>query len=269
MNISFFVLLFLFGADISHSTVLTAEDVVDDPAGEVGNVAGMPFRRVKAAVFQLDLTGQTASTVFDSVEESPATKSAKKPKSHSSSSSSGGKSTSTGSSATTAAMKMLMVQQGGDCVLRRLTSSNSTTLQLVCAGISLTTTYFSERPNRRAGTGTTTEFVKQFPTLFASSPPNAAITCSLGGTSVLMVVTLTAAELVGTTPARRLEYTIEQSVSQREASSVAMDTVLPFDNNNNEQATMAWELGACSLFIDSVRADRVRAFVRGGGNFLG
>ena len=144
MNISFFVLLFLFGADISHSTVLTAEDVVDDPAGEVGNVAGMPFRRVKAAVFQLDLTGQTASTVygevFDSVEESSAIKSAKKSKSDSSSSS-GGKSTSTGSSvATTAAMKMLMVQQGGDCALRRLTSSNSTTLQLVCAGISLTTT---------------------------------------------------------------------------------------------------------------------------------
>ena len=49
MNISFFVLLFLFGADISHSTVLTAEDVVDDPAGEVGNVAGMPFRRAAAA----------------------------------------------------------------------------------------------------------------------------------------------------------------------------------------------------------------------------
>ena len=55
-------------------------------------------------------------------------------------------------------------------------------------------------------------------------------------------------DLVGTTT---IEYTIEQSVSQREASSVAMDTVLPFDNNNNEQATMTWELGACSLFIDS------------------
>ena len=202
--------------------------------------------------------------VCRSVEQQPP-----KPTSSHSSSSSGGKSTSTGSSATTAAMKMLMVQQGGDCVLRRLTSSNSTTLQLVCAGISLTTTYFSERPNRRAGTGTTTEFVKQFPTLFASSPPNAAITCSLGGTSSLMVVTLTAAELVGTTPARRLEYTIKQSVSQREASSVAMDTVLHLDNNNNEQATMAWELGACSLFIDSLRGDNVKAFVKGGGNFLG
>ena len=74
------------------------------------------------------------------------------------------------------------------------------------------------------------------------------------------MATLTAAELVGTTP-RRLEYTIKQSVSQREASSVAINTVLSFDNSK--------KLGACSLFIDSLRGDNVKAFVRGGGNFLG
>ena len=48
--------------------------------------------------------------------------------------------------------------------------------------------------------------------------------------------------------------------AQRESSSVAMDTVLPIDNTNNGQRTMAWELGACSLFIDSIQRQFDHAF---------
>ena len=129
--------------------------------------------------------------------------------------------------------KLLFVQAGTDCALTPSTTSDE---YLFHATVGTTTTAFTERPDRLAGTMTTEVFVEQFAdNFFFTSNPNVAITFSGNNSNTgPLIVELSRPHMVSSSI---IEYTMTQSSSQGEVASIDqfMETS-----------------GSCSIFIDLV-----------------
>ena len=107
----------------------------------------------------------------------------------------------------------LGVQAGRDC---SITQQASTGIYTLSATVGKEMVLFAERPERTARTVPTRAFVEQFDQLFATSPPNAAVTLA-GDNNGPLIVVLSQPRFVGDSI---LEYTITQSESQRDVVSI-------------------------------------------------
>ena len=129
--------------------------------------------------------------------------------------------------------KFMFLQTGTDCAL---TPSATSGEYLFRATVGTATTYFSERPDRLAGTMMTQVFVGNFEDpFFVTSNPNVAITFSGNNSNTgPLIVVLSRPHMVSSSI---IEYTMTQSSSQGEVASIDqfMETS-----------------GSCSIFIDLV-----------------
>ena len=145
-----------------------------------------------------------------------------------------------GTNAGAPAPSYLFLQPGTDC---RITQQVITGIPLLSAAVGNATTYFSERPNRMAGTVNTTEFVDKFDKIFANSNPNAAVTFT-GTTAAAaaskgpLIVELSQPYILNQNNRQYIEYTITQSNSQNAVGSI-------------EQFSESASGSPCSIFIDS------------------
>ena len=153
----------------------------------------------------------------------------------------GGGGTNAGTPAPTPAPpSYLFLQPGTDC---RITQQVITGIPLLSAAVGNATTYFSERPDRKAGTVNTTEFVDKFDKIFANSNPNAAVTFT-GTTAAAaaskgpLIVELSQPYILNQNNRQYIEYTITQSNSQNAVGSI-------------EQFSESASGSPCSIFIDS------------------
>ena len=117
----------------------------------------------------------------------------------------------------------------------------STGIYTLSARVGTETVLFSERPDRTARTIATQAFVKQFPDIFDTSNPNAAITftsttATADNNNGPLIVELTGARVLGDF-GDFIEYTMTQSESQ--AAVAPIDQFLEIS-------------GSCSIFIDSL-----------------
>ena len=127
----------------------------------------------------------------------------------------------------------MFLQTGTDCAL---TPSATSGEYLFRATVGTATTYFSERPDRLAGTMMTQVFAEQFAdNFFVTSNPNVAITFSGDNSNTgPLIVVLSRPRMVSSSI---IEYTMTQSSSQAKVATIDqfMETS-----------------GSCSIFIDSV-----------------
>ena len=145
-----------------------------------------------------------------------------------------------GTNAGAPAPSFLFLQPGIDC---RIYQQDVTGIYLLNAAVGNATTYFSERPERLAGTVNTTEFVDKFEDIFPTSNPNAAVTFT-GTTDAAaasngpLIVVLSQPYILNQDNRQYIEYTITQSTSQSSVASI-------------EQFLEIASGTPCSIFIDS------------------
>jgi len=131
--------------------------------------------------------------------------------------------------------KVLFLQAGTDCAL----TPSATGIYTLRATVGTETIYFSERPDRLAGTMATQTFVEQFEdNFFVTSNPNVAITFTGDNSNTgPLIVVLSQPRMVGSSI---IEYTLMQSDSQGEVASI------------DQFAGMSDGI-SCSIFIDSAQ----------------
>jgi len=116
-------------------------------------------------------------------------------------------------------------------------------LYLLSAAVGNATTYFSERPERTAGTVATHKFVEKFGDIFAASNPNAAVTFTSTTTAAAdshgpLIVELSQPYILNQNNRQYIEYTMTQSTSQSAVAPI-------------EQFLESASGTPCSIFIDS------------------
>ena len=140
-----------------------------------------------------------------------------------------------GTSASTAP-DWLFLQAGIKC---RITQHAATGIYHLSATVGNTTTAFTERPDRLAGTIFTQVFVKTFKDIFATSNPNAAVTftsttAEAAASNGPLIVELSQPRVNNK---NYIEYPITQSISQGEVGSL--------------DQFMGMSDVSCSIFVDS------------------
>ena len=130
--------------------------------------------------------------------------------------------------------KLLFVQAGTDCAL---TPSATSGEYLFRATVGEATTYFSERPDRLAGTMDTEVFAEQFgDNFFVTSNPNGAITFFGDENNTGPLIAVLSRPRMVSSSSSIIEYTMTQSDSQGEVASIEQFMGMS---------------GSCSIFIDA------------------
>mmetsp|Transcript_38976 Transcript_38976/g.42223 ORF Transcript_38976/g.42223 Transcript_38976/m.42223 type:complete len:228 (-) Transcript_38976:82-765(-) len=162
------------------------------------------------------------------------------------------------SSSSRSFVEYLFVQTGQNCGLQRerlFPSSSSSpsewNYRLILNKVS-DTTFFSERPNRKAGVVSTQSFVEDFDNWFRTSVPNAAVTfVSKDGdvgnlTGPLIVEFSIPSNFDGGTS---ISYNLKQSFDQ--AKVLSLNSFF-YEESTEVDKTMTVFFENCSMFIDSL-----------------